>query len=56
MTLSGDGDSRARREKAKDRRRDITERRPWLLRLLIAVAVAGVVAALVFAIATGTGF
>ena len=56
MTLSGNGDPRIRRENAKDYRRDVDARRPWIRWLLIggaAVVVAGVI---VYAIVSGVGF
>lgn len=56
MTLSGDGDPRQRRERAKDSRRDIDERRPWVRPVLIGAAVLVVAAVIGYAIVTGTAF
>ena len=55
MTLSGKGDPKARRENAKEYRRDVDARSPWLRPLLIGVAVVIVVGVFVYAIVTGIG-
>lgn len=55
MTLSGKGDPRARREHAKNYRRGLDERRPWVRWLLIGVAVVIVAGVLVYAIVSGVG-
>ncbi len=55
MTLSGDGDPRARRERAKDHRRDLDRRRPWLLWLLVGLAIVAVGVAVAYSIVTGLG-
>ncbi|QNO36567.1 hypothetical protein H4J02_08600 [Protaetiibacter sp. SSC-01] len=55
MTLSGDGDPRVRRERAKEYRRDLDARRPWLLWLLVGLAVVAVGAAVVYTVVNGIG-
>lgn len=56
MTLSGKGDSKQRRDHAKQYRRDVDSRSPWLFPLLIGVAVVVVVGVVVFAVVNGVGF
>lgn len=46
MTLSGKGDPKARRERAKQNRRGVDNRVPWLLPALVALAGAVVALAL----------
>ncbi len=55
MTLSGDGDPRLRRERAKEHRRDLDARRPWVRVLLVGIAVVIVAGVLVYAIVSGIG-
>ncbi|MBN9140243.1 MAG: hypothetical protein J0H23_05390 [Micrococcales bacterium] len=56
MTLSGKGDPRARREDAKDYRRDVDARRPWIRWLLVGAAVVVVAGVVVYALVSGIGF
>ncbi|WP_157981750.1 hypothetical protein [Protaetiibacter intestinalis] len=55
MTLSGKGDSARRRERAKEYRRDIDERRNWLLPVLLGAAIVVVAGVVVYTILTGGG-
>lgn len=56
MTLSGDGDPKQRREHAKEYRRDVDERRPWLRPALIGLAVVVVAGVIGYALVNGIGF
>ena len=55
MTLSGKGDPRARREDAKDYRRDVDARRPWIRWLLVGAAVVVVAGVVVWELLARSG-
>ncbi len=55
MTLSGNNDRHERREYAKDWRREKDQRRPWVLPLLIGLAVVFVTLAIVASVVFGMG-